>query len=125
MRKQNSDKDTNSQAAPSSYKALESLLNDKIVFQQIVDVVFNTIDIDKSGTIDYAEIEKFIICIIKEMGAKKAPLPELVRQTFNRIDTDNSGFIDKPELAAFLRDIFQDELIKLKEEDKKNKPKKK
>ena len=55
-------------------------------------MIYDTIDIDKSGTVEFKELAKWLV----QQGEK----PTSVQELFAKIDTDNSGSITRDEWKA-------------------------
>jgi len=102
-----------------TYKALDTLLKDEGTFKQVVEAVFESIDTDKSGSIDIKEIEVFINSVCKEMGIGQQPDKAAIETVFKELDTDKSNSIDKEELGKFLRTLFEEQKKQLEAAMKK------
>ena len=87
---------------------IEALLGNETAFEQLVECVFDSIDTDKSGSIEIEEIETFIKDVCKE-GLGEAPDKESIKAVFDLLDEDHSNSIEKSELGAYLRMLFEDQ----------------
>jgi calcium-dependent protein kinase len=85
-------------------------LRGEIGDEEEVRTLFESIDTDKSGGIDYSEF--LAAALTKKRGIQR----EVAREAFRFIDKDDSGFIEKIELEEFVRtfelkEYFEDEAI--------------
>ncbi|CAH1244833.1 CALM1 [Branchiostoma lanceolatum] len=62
--------------------------------QKLIDALFNAIDKDGKGSIDFNEFVEFILSL--------PPPVEAVRAAFQEMDTDGSGYLEKGELKKLL-----------------------
>ena len=86
--------------------AIKAILEDKEKLEEITKISFDSIDKDKSGKIDEAELEKVMSQIAGDMGAEP-PTKEDVKHVFTRLDTDNSGLIDYDEFKVLITDVLK------------------
>ena len=103
----------NMQEVQETYKALDSLLKDPKIFDEVVSAVFSSIDKDGNGTLEIEEVEEFINGVCSEMGIKNAPGKESIKEVFDELDEDKSKNISKEELAKFLRALFEEQRTQL------------
>jgi calcium-dependent protein kinase len=68
----------------------------KLLDEEELDQLFNDVDTDKSGFIDYSEF------IVATMSSKKNLSEEKLTAAFKLFDADNSGTISKDELMSVL-----------------------
>ena len=85
-------------------------LKSEIADEQEVRRLFDSIDTDQSGSLDYSEF--IAAALMKKRDLQK----EVAREAFRFIDKDNSGFIDKKELEHFVRtfgltEFFEEDAI--------------
>ena len=92
-----------------TYNTIDALLKDAAMFNSVVAAVFKSIDTDGSGTLDIAEIEKFIGGVCSEMGIKMSPDKGNIKEVFEELDEDKSKTISQEELAKFLRVLFEEQ----------------
>lgn len=76
---------------------------DKAITDKELDEMFEKVDTDKSGEIDYSEF------VVAAMSRSKLNKESKLRSAFNRFDADGGGTIDKKELRKMLS--FGGELI--------------
>ena len=83
-----------------------------------LDQIYNKIDIDGSGKIDYSEF------VVASMNEKELLSKQKLQAAFNMFDQDGGGFISKQELREVLQlgSNFDQDLIEkiFKEADKDN-----
>ena len=99
-------------------KAMEAILTDEFLFNQVVTTVFKAIDTDCSGTIEKVEITDFILEVCDELNIKDKPEQDVIDEVFKELDKTQSNHIDEAELANFMRDLFSDQLKTLKNTNK-------
>ena len=87
-------------------KAIKDILSSDKKFTEVAKVAFDSVDTDKSGTIDAAELEKVMIQIATDMGADP-PTKEDVAEVLDHLDTDKSGKIDFNEFKILIRDVLE------------------
>lgn len=73
----------------------------RLLNEDELDQLFNDVDTDKSGFIDYSEF------IVASMSSKKNMSEEKLTAAFKMFDTDGSGTISKEELKAVLSSSHQ------------------
>lgn len=86
--------------------AIKDILNNGKKFDEVAKVAFDSVDTDKSGTIDAGELEKVMIQIASDMGADP-PTKEDVNEVLEHLDTDHSGKIDFNEFKILIRDVLE------------------
>ena len=89
-----------------TYDALKVILNDEETFHHVCSEVFANIDVNRDGTLEKAEIRKFIDNICLEMGMEDVIDDETMNDVFGELDEDGSEDIDLDEMKAFLKQIF-------------------
>ena len=87
-------------------KAIKDILSSDKKFTEVAKVAFDSVDSDKSGTIDAAELEKVMVQIATDMGADP-PTKEDVCEVLEHLDTDKSGKIDFNEFKILIRDVLE------------------
>jgi Ca2+-binding EF-hand superfamily protein len=87
-------------------KAIKDILNNDKKFTEIARIAFDSVDTDKSGTIDAQELEKVMVQIATDMGAEP-PTKEDVLEVLQHLDADNSGKIDFNEFKVLIRDVLE------------------
>lgn len=92
-----------------------------VVDEEELDALFNSIDIDGSGKIEYSEF------VLASMNEQQLLSEDRLKQAFAMFDKDGSGFIDADEVKAtlgFSKSLNEDAVNKLIEEVDQNHDKK-
>lgn len=87
-------------------KDIRNILSSDKKFTEVAKVAFDSVDTDKSGTIDASELEKVMIQIASDMEAEP-PTKEDVQEVLEHLDTDKSGKIDFNEFKILIRDVLE------------------
>ena len=87
-------------------KAIKDILSSDKKFTEVAKVAFDSVDTDKSGTIDANELEKVMGQIAQDMGADP-PTKDDVNEVLEHLDTDKSGKIDFNEFKILIRDVLE------------------
>ena len=87
-------------------KAIKDILNNDKKFTDVAKAAFDSVDTDKSGTIDSQELEKVMVQIAGDMGADP-PSSEEIIEVLNHLDSDKSGIIDFQEFKIFIREVLE------------------
>ena len=87
-------------------KAIKDILSNEKKFTEVAKVAFDSVDTDKSGQIDSAELEKVMIQIANDMGAEP-PTKEDVIEVLEHLDTDKSGKISFDEFKVLIKDVLE------------------
>lgn len=87
-------------------KAIKDILANEKKFTEVAKVAFDSVDTDRSGQIDGAELEKVMVQIATDMGAE-APTKEDVQEVLQHLDTDNSGKISFDEFKVLIKDVLE------------------
>ena len=85
------------------------LLGNEKLFNQVVKTVFDSIDTDKSGTLEISEMENFMKKVCEEMNIKGGPNKSEINEIFDSLDTDKSKNIGMDEMGDFLKKILLDQ----------------
>ncbi len=104
----------------SDIKLCKEILDNKEKFTQQAKKIFNVVDINKDGLIDFPEFAN----LIKEIEKKSCKSPEemekfeknyltedKIKTTFSEFDTNKDGRIDFPEFQEIFRDLMEANLI--------------
>ena len=83
------------------YEALDLILQDEKVFDQLCKDVFKTIDVDGSNSLSKSEIQTFIDFLVQEMMCTK-PDEKILEEMFRELDADGSNDVDCLELKEFI-----------------------
>ena len=92
--------------AKSDLDMVNVLLNNENLFNQVVKTVFDSIDTDKSGSLELSEMEEFMRKVCGEMNIKAGPNKSEIKEIFDSLDTDKSKSIGIDEMGAFLKKIL-------------------
>jgi Ca2+-binding EF-hand superfamily protein len=87
-------------------KAIKDILGNEKKFNEVAKVAFDSVDTDKSGQIDGAELEKVMVQIAADMGADP-PSKEDVMEVLEHLDADKSGKIDFEEFKVLIKDVLE------------------
>ncbi len=87
-------------------KAIKDILKNDKKFTEVAKVAFDSVDSDKSGTIDANELEKVMVQIANDMGADP-PTKEDVLEVMEHLDVDHSGKIDFNEFKVLIKDVLE------------------
>ena len=86
--------------------AIRDILNDTQKLHEITKIAFDSVDTDKSGSIDEYELERVLSQISSDMGADP-PSKEDVKEVLKYLDTDNSGKIEFKEFEVLIKDVLE------------------
>jgi Ca2+-binding EF-hand superfamily protein len=86
--------------------AIKDILQDKDKLDEITKIAFDSVDADKSGSIDSIELERVLAQISSDMGADP-PTKEDVNEVLKYLDTDNSGKIEYDEFKVLIKDVLE------------------
>jgi Ca2+-binding EF-hand superfamily protein len=87
-------------------KAIKDILSNEKKFTEVAKVAFDSVDTDRSGQIDAAELEKVMVQIASDMGADP-PSKEDVQEVLEHLDTDKSGKISFEEFKILIKDVLE------------------
>ena len=87
-------------------KELKSLLENEHKFNKFTETTFNSVDKDKSGSINAEELFEILYKISTDIGANP-PSREDLKEVIIHLDTDRSGEIDLVEFRTLIRDILK------------------
>ena len=74
--------------------------------QGVIDQIWDTYDVDKSGALDKEETKKFVQDTLQDMSADGAGFNDAdFEQCFNEFDKDKSGTIEKHEMLLFIKQV--------------------
>ena len=77
---------------------IKDILNNEKKLNEVAKVAFDSVDTDKSGQIEMAQISN-------DMGAEP-PSKEDVKEVLEHLDTDHSGKIDFEEFKVLIKDVL-------------------
>ena len=87
------------------FEALDLILQDEKIFDQLCKEVFKTIDVDGSNSLSKSEISTFIEYLVLEMMGTR-PDEKILEEMFKELDEDGSNDVDCSELKEFIRKFF-------------------
>ncbi|KAJ9522434.1 hypothetical protein QJQ45_008274 [Haematococcus lacustris] len=99
-----------SSGSSEAQEALRIILSDEAVFTQVVDSLFESLDINKNQGLDQRELQLYITQCCEDLGVKEPPSQEQVAHVFRHLDLNNDNSVNKDELSAFLLHLFQEQL---------------
>ena len=86
----------------------ENLTAEEKALNDVIDQIWDTYDVDKSGALDRDECEKFVIDTLGNLGcgSREDNHQMFLREIFPIFDRDNSGFVEKSEMVVFIRQLL-------------------
>ena len=85
--------------------SIKDIINDESKLREVARVAFESVDTDKSGQIDNAELSKVMEGISNDLGVAP-PSQEEVDEVLKHLDTDHSGKIDFDEFVVLIKDVL-------------------
>lgn len=86
--------------------SLRQLLTNDVLFDEVVQKTFNTVDINKSGDIDLKEF-KILVRHIAKIGEIDEPSEDDIEAIFKKLDLDSSGTIGLDEFKYLVLRILE------------------
>ena len=74
--------------------------------QGVIDQIWDTYDVDKSGALDKDETKKFVQDTLGNLGSGDEFSNEAFDEVFSTFDKDNSGTIEKDEMVVFIKQLL-------------------
>merc|ERR1712021_73326 len=68
--------------------------------QGVIDQIWETYDVDKSGELDKEETKKFVQDTLGNLGSGDEFSSEAFDEVFSTFDKDNSGTVEKSEMVV-------------------------
>ena len=87
-------------------EVIKGIIEDERKLNILTQITFKTVDIDGSGCIEQAELEKIMAQICMDMGAE-IPSKEDVQEVLDDLDEDGNKTIEVGEFKAFIKDILK------------------
>ena len=87
-------------------EVIKGIIEDERKLNILIQIAFKTVDIDGSGCIEQAELEKIMAQICMDMGAE-IPSKEDVQEVLDDLDEDGNKTIEVGEFKAFIKDILK------------------
>ena len=85
--------------------SIKDIINDEKKLREVARVAFESVDTDKSGQIDNAELAKVMEGISNDLGVAPPSKAE-VDEVLTHLDTDKSGKIDFDEFVVLIKDVL-------------------
>ena len=83
-------------------EVIKGIIEDERKLNILTQIAFKTVDIDGSGCIEQAELEKIMAQICMDMGAE-IPSKEDVQEVLDDLDEDGNKTIEVGEFKAFIK----------------------
>ena len=74
--------------------------------QGVINQIWETYDIDKSGALDKEETKRFVQDTLGNLGSGDEFSQEAFDERFLTFDKDNSGTVDKEEMVTFIKTLM-------------------
>ena len=74
--------------------------------QGVIDQIWDTYDVDKSGALDKEETKKFVQDTLGNLGSGDEFSQEAFDEVFQTFDKDNSGTVEKNEMVVFIKQLL-------------------
>ena len=74
--------------------------------QGVIDQIWDTYDVDKSGALDKEETKKFVQDTLGNLGSGDEFSQEAFDEVFATFDKDGSGTVEKPEMVVFIKQLL-------------------
>ena len=74
--------------------------------QDVIDDIWETYDVDKSGALDKEETKNFVQDTLGNLGNGEAFSPDTFDEVFTSFDKDNSGTVEKSEMVVFIKQLM-------------------
>ena len=87
-------------------ESIKEILNNEAKLKQVAKVAFESVDTDKSGYIDQAELAVVMEQISGDLGVAP-PSKDEVKEVLNHLDSDKSGKIDFNEFIILIKDVLK------------------
>ena len=72
----------------------------------VIDQIWETYDVDKSGYLDKEETKKFVQDTLCNLGSADEFSDDSFNEVFSTFDKDNSGLVEKSEMAQFIKKLL-------------------
>ena len=74
--------------------------------QNVIDQIWATYDVDKSGALDKVEIKYFIKDTLSHLGRGDEFSQDAIDEVFETFDKDNSGTVEKEEMVPYIKQLL-------------------
>ena len=74
--------------------------------QGVIDQIWDTYDVDKSGALDKEETKKFVQDTLGNLGSGDEFSDEAFDEVFATFDKDGSGTVEKSEMVVFVKQLL-------------------
>ena len=72
----------------------------------VIDQIWETYDVDKSGALDKEETKKFVQDTLGNLGSGDEFSDDAFEEVFKTFDKDNSGTVEKGEMVTFIKQLL-------------------
>ena len=72
----------------------------------VIDQIWETYDVDKSGALDKEETKKFVQDTLGNLGSGDEFSDDAFEEVFKTFDKDNSGTVEKGEMVTFIKQLI-------------------
>jgi Ca2+-binding EF-hand superfamily protein len=86
-------------------ETLKRILDDDKKLEEVAKVAFDSVNTDKSGQINYSELESVMTQISNDLGTEP-PTSDDVKEVLKHLDTDKNGLIDFNEFKVLITDVL-------------------
>ena len=69
----------------------------------VIDQIWETYDVDKSGALDKEETKKFVQDTLGNLGSGDEFSDDAFEEVFKTFDKDGSGTVEKGEIVTFIK----------------------
>ena len=89
-----------------SNKANDNKEKEEQAIQDVIDLIWDTYDVDKSGALDKEKTKKFVQNTLGHLGSGDEFSQEAFDEVFGTFDKDNSGTVEKAEMVVFIKQLL-------------------
>ena len=86
--------------------AINKILNDENLLDEVTRKCFREVDKNNSGKIDLKELKDILIQISMDFKGEP-PIDEEVKGVLDQLDTDISGIVEIKEFEVLIADLFK------------------
>lgn len=86
-------------------ESLRKILSDESKLNEVTKAAFDTVNTDKSGSINLSQLEIAMNQIANDLG-NSLPSKSDVESVFRRLDSNNDGLIDFNEFKVLITDVL-------------------
>ena len=85
---------------------IKNMSAEEQAIQGVIDQIWDTYDVDKSGALDKMETKKFVQDTLGNLGSGDEFSDEAFDEVFATFDKDNSGTVEKNEMVVFIKQLL-------------------